>query len=181
MKLQFQKKILTQYKPIEFIKLKKKKLAKLISNLGIPDSNVSYSLLRISKTHIRKVKNNYKTNQKIKLVLKDFSLYEKIQIELLKMGINEFNSIFSSTEINKARKEAISNLVRAAKKEAEIYANNLGLKVKKVIEIESKMRRFRSGEPMFFIAKPNVDYSLLEIPQSYRVNLFANFSFLLTK
>ena len=163
-------------------KEKESKLAELIHNLGVEDRNVSYSLLSISKSRMQKNgANTYKTNQKIKLELSDFSLYEKIQIELLKNGINEFSSIFSSTKTDEVRKKGIEKLVQSAKREAEIYAENLGLRVGKVIEIESRMRRLRGGEPAFFVAKPNVDYSLLEIPQTYSVELFANFIFSLIK
>jgi len=104
-----------------------------------------------------------------------------MQIALLKNGISQFSSIFSSTQTDEVQKQGIKKLVQSAKREAEIYANNLGLKVGKVIKIETKMRRLRGGEPAFFVAKPNVDYSLLEIPQTYNVKLFANFSFSLIK
>ena len=102
-------------------------------------------------------------------------------MELLKSGINEFRSIFSSTKTEEAQKEGIKILIQSAKREAETYAENLGLKVYKVIEIDTKMRKLRGGEGVFFTAKSNVDYSLLEIPQSYRVKLFANISFALIK
>ncbi len=162
-------------------KEKESKLAKLISDLGIDDSSISYSLLSIAKTRMQKNRGGYKTNQKIKLELKDFSLYEKIQIELLKNGINEFKSIFSSGEIKEAREEGIKKLVEAAEREAKIYADNLGLRVGRVISIDTKTRRYRGGDPVFFTAKPNVDFSLLDIPQSYSVKLFANISFTLVK
>jgi len=162
-------------------KEKEAKLAKLISDLGIEDSSVSYSLLSIKK--LRRPKNNgiYQTSQEIKLKLKDFSLYEKVQIELLKNGINEFKSIFSSDKVEKVREEGIKKLVEAAQNEAKIYADNLGLKVGKVISIDTKTRRYRGGNPVFFTAKPDVDFSLLDIPQSYTVKLFANISFALVE
>ncbi|VAX21615.1 hypothetical protein MNBD_IGNAVI01-1002 [hydrothermal vent metagenome] len=160
-------------------KEKESKLAKLIKDLGIEDTAISYSLLSISKSRMQKNKGAYKTSQKIKLELKDFSLYEKIQIELLKNGINEFKSVFSSDKAEKTREEGIRKLIEAAEKEAKTYADNLGLKVGRVISIDTKTRRYRSSDAVYFTAKPDVDISLLEIPQSYNVKLFANISFAL--
>lgn len=162
-------------------KEKESKLASLIKELGIADSNIVYSLLSISQPRIPRDGKNYITNQKIRLKVDDFTLYEKVQIELLKMGINEFNSIFSSKETDKIREKGIKELVRTARKEAEMYAEELGLSVERVIEIESRMTRLDGGEPVFFTASPKVDYSLMDIPQSYSVKLMANISFQLSK
>ncbi|MCF8355616.1 MAG: SIMPL domain-containing protein [Melioribacteraceae bacterium] len=162
-------------------KEKESKLASLIKELGIPDSNIVYSLLSISQPRLARDNKNYNTNQKIRLKLDDFSLYEKVQIELLKMGINEFNSIFSSSDTDKIREKGITELVLTAREEAETYAEELGLKVERVIEIESRSRRLDGGKPVFFTASPEVDYSMMDIPQSYSVKLMANISFLLSK
>ncbi len=161
-------------------KEKERKLAELIHNLGINDSCVSYSLLSISKIRFQK-NDNYKTQQTINLKLRDFDLYEKTQIELLKNNINEFRSAFSSTKIDKIRAEGIRELVQSAKKEAEIYAENLGLKVGDVIEIDTKTRNIRGNQGVFFRAKQNTDYSLSEFPRSYTVKLFADITFELIK
>ncbi len=162
-------------------KEKERKLVQILKELEVPDSNVVYSLLSISKAQIPRNNKNYKTRQKIRIKISDFSKYEKMQIELLKAGINEFKSIFSSKKTNEIREKGIKQLVQNAKREAEIYADNLGLRVNQVIEIESRMRRTDAGEPAFFVAAPSVDFSLLEIPQAFTVKLYATITFLLTK
>ncbi len=163
-------------------KEKESKLADLIKNSGIADSSVSYSLLSISKSRMKNKEELYRTNQKIKLVLHNFDQYEKLQIKLLKNGINEFRSTFSSTKIEEIRKEGIKKLTQAAKREAEIYADNLGLKVGGVIEISSNNRSRRGARSAaYLVASSASESSLLEIPQSYSVNFSANFTFALVK
>jgi uncharacterized protein len=159
-------------------KNKEEQLVKLLKGYSIPDSNVVYSLLSISQPRQQK-SNTYKTSQSIQLKISDFDLYEKLQVGLLKIGINNFSSLFSSTKTSEIKEKAISSLIYDAKNEAETYARNLGLEVGKVKEIETRMGRVDVGQPTYFVATPSVDYSLLEIPQTYKVNVFAKISFYL--
>lgn len=160
-------------------KNKEEQLVKLFNEFSIPDSNIVYSLLSISQPMQLKGNNSYRTSQNIILKISDFKMYEKLQVGLLKIGINNFNSLFSSTEINSIKERAINKLISDAKNEAEIYAKNLGLTVDNVKEIETRIGRVDAGQPTYFVATPNTDYTLLEIPQSYSVNVFAKISFYL--
>ena len=160
-------------------KNKEEQLIKLFNEFSIPDSNIVYSLLSISQPMQLKGNNTYRTSQKIVLKISDFKMYEKLQVGLLKIGINNFSSLFSSTEIESIKERAINKLISDARNEAEIYAKNLGLKVENVKEIETRIGRVDAGQPTYFIATPNTDYKLLEIPQSYSVNVFAKISYYL--
>jgi len=119
-------------------KAREQKIIKLIKKYGILDENISYSLFNISKYKDYRDKTvTFKTNQTLHFILKDFDKYIPLQIDLLKNGFYEFNSNFSTSKRKEGHEKSVKNALKNARKEAELYASNLNLKIGKIVSISS--------------------------------------------
>ena len=144
------------------------KLLALLEELNIPDSTIKFSLLNVRKAKTKKDELRLDSRQSVIFELTDFSKYFDVQIGLLTIGIQTFQPIFSTTHIEDAKKRGVKKALETAKKEAELYAENLNMKVSRVVEIESRVSDdFPYGGATYF--QSGTSKKLLEIPQQISV------------
>jgi len=148
------------------------KLLELLGELNIPDSTIQFSLLNVRKTKSKKDESIFESNQTVIFDITDFKKYFNVQIGLLNIGIHSFQPVFSTTHIENTKKRGVKNALEMARREAELYAENLDMKVGRVVEIESNVRDdyhyggpYGSGTYM----QSGTTKELLEIPQQISV------------
>lgn len=145
-------------------KLSEQLIIKLIKKYGISDKDISYTLFNISKYQDYKNKTVlFKTNQKLQFILKDFSKYTPLQIDLLKNGFNKFRSNFLTTKSKEGHKISVKEALQNAKAEAELYASNLNLKVGEIVSITS-------NNPVIS-PRSNLMLKAEILPQNYLINI----------
>lgn len=153
-------------KAFEYHKLKEQKILKLIKKYGISDKDISYSLFKISKYHdFRDKKVSFKTNQSVQFNLKNLTQYTPLQIDFLKNSFYKFSSNFSTSKRKEGHEKSVKNALQNAKEEAELYSNNLNLKVGKIIKIETNNPIIFPRDNMIFKAELNPANGLLNVPQ----------------
>jgi len=144
------------------------KLLALLEELNIPDSTIKFSLLNVRKAKTKKDELRLDSRQSVIFELTNFSKYFDVQIGLLTIGIQTFTPVFSTTHIEDAKKRGVKKALETAKKEAELYAENLNMKVSRVVEIESRVSDdFPYGGATYF--QSGTSKKLLEIPQQISV------------
>ena len=149
-------------------KIVEQKLIDFLNYLSIPDSNITYSLLSITKSNkSKKDKIVFKTSQNVRFVLFDLEKYEDVQIGLLQNGVYVFRSAFSTTHEEEAKRMGIENAIITAQKEAEIFAENIGMKVSRIVGVEAIVREGLHSEGVYMTVSTSRDV-LFDIPQSFQ-------------
>jgi uncharacterized protein YggE len=144
------------------------KLLALLEQLNIPDSTIKFSLLNVRKAKTKKDDFRIESRQSVIFNITDFSKYFDVQIGLLNIGIQTFQPVFSTTHIEDAKKRGVKKALESAQKEAELYAENLNMRVSRVIEIESRVSDdFPYGGATYL--QSGTSKKLLDIPQQINV------------
>jgi len=119
-----------------------KRLLDLISEFDIADSNITYSLLNMRPSEkIRRQQfgeekyYTYTASQIVKITFYNVKSYLEFQIELLKMGFNQFSSSFSSTHVKGLKEEGYKKALLVAEENAIIIAKNIGKKLGSIVQI----------------------------------------------
>jgi len=156
-------------------KTREQKIIKLIKKYGILDEDISYSLFKISKYQDYRDKSvSFKTNQTIQFVLKDFDKYVPLQIDLLKNGFYEFSSSFSTSKNKEGHEKSVKNALRNAREEAELYANNLNLKIGKIVSVSSNNPVIYPRNDLMLKASMDPEASLINISQHITITTNVN-------
>ncbi|MGF1671693.1 MAG: SIMPL domain-containing protein [Balneolaceae bacterium] len=112
-----------------------KTLTGLITGFGIQDTNIVFEPFRIS--HIRNNRESeYRTNQLVQLTLKDFDMYEEIQVILIENDFDNFQASFQSSENIKGDRESLQNAIDNANMKAELIAAELGLEIRNIASVD---------------------------------------------
>ena len=114
----------------------------------------------------------YSNGETVIIKLYDFKQYEPFQLDLLSIGIYNFNGTFSTTEISKAREIGFNKAIEKAEKEANIICKKLGRKLGKVLEVESNNRDYVATSSIQALQSGVVvqDRNLVDIPQYVTLN-----------
>jgi len=153
----------------------------LIAEFGIRDTNIVFEPFRITRVN-NKLRNNhqieYRTIQLVQLTLRDFDLYEEIQVILIENGFDNFNATFQSSENKEGERESLKKAIKNANHKAELIAEELGLIIQNIASVE-----YSESGPSYpvlrdeFMRSANPP-SLMNIPQmvkfSSRVNIRFN-------
>lgn len=103
-------------------------LAGLLKEMDIAEENIKYQPIRINKMYRNNREDKYsQTNQQVSVTFSDFSLYEELQLTLIENDFDSFNGNFSSTHMEKGKKNALKQAISAAKERAELIANETGV------------------------------------------------------
>lgn len=119
--------------PQEAYKLHKQRENTLVSFLEeykIHEDDISYQPISIqpNRNYNRPEEEpQYQTRQNISLTLRDFGVYEKIQVGLIEAGFDNFSGTFSSTRTDSAKDEAVKNAIRNAREKAMLIAGESGV------------------------------------------------------
>lgn len=119
----------------------------------------------------------YETNQSISIKLDDILEFERMQIEFIKNGFDNFSGRFGSSQSESAKHEALKNAIDEAKNSAATLANAANRTVGKIINIEySSTSRpiFREASNLVMSAAPADGgmmqfQTTLEVTQNVRV------------
>lgn len=118
-------------------------LAGLLKELDITEDNIDYEPVRMNRRQVNgnRYSNNQEpeyitaTNQSVSITFDDFSLYEKIQLNLIENGFDSFNGSFSSSKIAEGKETALISAIEAAKERAELIARTSGVELGSVSNI----------------------------------------------
>ena len=153
-------------------------LLKVLREFDIPDSNISYSLLQIGKNpSFSKEQTSYKTRQLVSVLLNDFSKYDSLQLALLSKDIYQYTASFTSTCDDEWIERGTQGALAKATKEAEMTAKSIGMKLGKILEVESSHYfPFAKNNVSALTVLPPGD-SLIELPRfvQLRVSLRVRF------
>lgn len=107
----------------------------IITGFGIPDTSIVFEPFRINR-----VRNNqqyeHNTSQLVQLTLRDFGIYEKIQVTLIENGFDNFQASFQSSESRKGDSESLKNALENASQKAELIAAELGLEIRSIDSVD---------------------------------------------
>lgn len=108
-------------------------LASLLKEFDIKEENINFQPIRMNKrtnyNNNRQQETTVQSNQQVSVSFSDFSIYEKIQVTLLKNGFDSFNGNFSSTKIEDGKEKALISAIQNAKERATFIADQSGVKL----------------------------------------------------
>lgn len=118
---------------------REKALVKLLDQYKISEEDIGYEPISIAKNQNYNRNNEgettYQTRQMVHVTLEDFSIYEKIQIRLIEAGFDNFSGQFTSTEFEEGKEQALRKAIQQAKSKAEIIAEETGIDLGTVLNI----------------------------------------------
>jgi len=150
---------------------------------GIPESDIKVQNISMNKYTKNIYKYNdkgkrvldkeetyYRVDQSFTLTLTDISQYGKVFNDILDLGVNKITNIyFYSTQMDKAKDEAMIKAIQNAKNKANIIAETSGLRIKKLINVVEF-----EGDRSRYVAPPTItrraengysaDYDAFEMP-----------------
>lgn len=120
-------------------KKREKVLVTLLTKHQIKEKNINFEPISITKTDNNRFANSREelivSRQNVVLSLNDFDIYEQIQITLIENDFDEFNASFTSTETKEGETEALKKALNLAREKANIIAENTGLSITGIKEI----------------------------------------------
>lgn len=162
--------------PQEAYNLHKKREKILVQQLkkhDIKEENLSFEPIAINKTYNGSYQNEkntrIQTRQRVTLTLKNFDTYEEIQITLIEHNFDEFNGNFLSSESKQGEEEALKNALKLAREKADIIAEETGLTISGIKNINFSYNS-RPPSPMMEMTAVKSSDSLMEFSQSVSVS-----------
>lgn len=118
---------------------REKALVQLLDQYNISEEDIGYEPIAIAKNQNynrgEKQETTYQTRQMVYVTLRDFSIYEKIQIGLIEAGFDNFSGQFTSTEFEEGKEKALRKAIEKAKSRAEIIAEETGINLGAITNI----------------------------------------------
>lgn len=112
------------------------KIYTLLKELRIPSKDISYSMFSVGKQYNYDTKISYFMGQQhVTFTMDSIQLVPKVQAALIRGGFSQFSSDFTSTELERSKKELLEKAVVVAKEKANILASASNRKIKKIIKI----------------------------------------------
>jgi uncharacterized protein len=114
------------------------KLVKLLQDLNLPSSDITYSLFSVNKGQNyvdRKRVSYYTGRQNVVFTINSLDNLYTIQARLINEGFSNFSSTFTSTQIKQRQAEALENAVSTAKEKAEVLARVAGRNIKRIVKV----------------------------------------------
>lgn len=153
-------------------KSKIKILSDLLNDLQIPDSVIYFSLFRINKSNSRGDRTrNFRTYQKVNLVLRNFNIYDKLQIQLISKGFDNFSAQFISSNNKYGFELATSDALDAIRDQIDAIIKNLSKRKYKITAIDVKRKTSQIQEVFSFFANGTQTKTFEEIPQNVKFEI----------
>lgn len=111
-------------------------LANLLSEMELPDENISYQPISIRPDRQRDGAIHTATNQSIRLELDDFDQLSELQVQLISNEFDNFSGSLASSHIEEGNREALKQAVENARADAELLADAAGNELGEVLWIE---------------------------------------------
>lgn len=126
-------------KAYEMHKEREKVLVDLLSEHQIPERNIDFEPISISKRYndrsVDHEQESVVTRQQVILTLDNFDIYEEMQITLIENNFDEFSGHFASTKSEQAEDEALRKALRTAREKADVIARETGLRIEGINDI----------------------------------------------
>lgn len=121
-------------------------LAGLLKKFDIPDQNIRFQPVRISKAYNHQSKNRYsQTNQQVSVTFSDFKIYEEIQLNLIENDFDSFNGSFTSSKIKEGKEIALKAAIETAKQRAILIASSSGVNLGSIHHISYSEYQINTG------------------------------------
>lgn len=118
---------------------REKALVQLLDKYNIKEEDISYEPISISKVRNynrdSEEEPSYQTQQTVNVILRDFDVYEKIQVGLIQNSFDNFNGSFTSSNSDEGKDQALRKAIQEAKRKAQIIANEAGVDIGSILEI----------------------------------------------
>ncbi len=167
-------------------KKREKVLVRLLQKYEIKEENIRFQPLSISKryeedysTGKRDRKEIFNTSQQVSLQLKDFDIYEKIQVTLIEHDFDQFNGTFLSTEQKQGEDEALRKALQKARQKAEIIAEESDITLGTVHNINYHESQFYPGRQRETMAMSPDSQSLMQYQQTVVLQASVTIQFLI--
>lgn len=113
-------------------KQREKVLVGLLEEYGIAEKDIRFEPVSIARhsqydREAGREAEYFQTQQSVGLNLKDFSVYEQMQVRLIAEGFDNFSGNFTSTEMEEGKNKALRKAIRNARAKAELIAEEAGL------------------------------------------------------
>lgn len=167
----------TPQKAYDLHKQREKILVQQLKKFNIKEKEITFEPVSINRINQSRYNGSGKelvrTQQSVILSLRDFSIYEKIQLTLIEHNFDEFSGNFESTKSEQGEEEALRKALKLARKKAGIIADETGLRISGIRDINYSYNR-RPPQPMREMASVTSSDRLLEYDQM--VNISASVS-----
>lgn len=161
---------------------REKALVKLLDQYKISEEDIGYEPISITKNQNYNRNNEgettYQTRQTVHVTLEDFSVYEKIQIGLIEAGFDNFSGQFTSTEFEEGKEQALRKAIQQAKSKAQIIAEETGVDLGTVVNINYHYEQVQPyARETFRMKAPSDSGSLLKYNQTVTVSASISMEF----
>jgi uncharacterized protein len=116
-----------------------KKLERYLTNLllerGFKEEDISAEPVSISQRRYSN-EQGFETRQRVSIKLDDIVKFERMQVDLIKNGFDNFSGNFGSSKMDESRDKALQNAVQEAQRKASLLATASGKRVGSVKSIE---------------------------------------------
>ncbi|MDR8390532.1 SIMPL domain-containing protein [Aliifodinibius sp. S!AR15-10] len=165
----------TPQKAYDLHKKREKVLVKLLDKYDVAEENIRFQPISINKGYTDEFRAGqgreripvYRTNQQVSLTLKNFDVYEKIQVTLIENGFDQFNGNFLSSDQTKGEDDALRQAIKEAKNKADIIAKEADLKLGGIKSINYQESQMYPRQQMETMAMRSADsQSLMKYDQT---------------
>ena len=155
-------------------KEREKVLVRQLKKYDIKDEDLNFEPISINKTYNNsygnKEEKRIKTRQNVILTLDNFDIYEQIQITLIENNFDQFSGNFMSSESKQGEDKALKKALKLAREKAEIIAQETGLTISGIKNINYSYSSRPPRPTMEMTASKAADGNLLEFDQSVSVS-----------
>lgn len=122
-------------------------LVKLLDKYEINEEDIHFEPISISKSG-RVARHSdedptYQTRQVVSLTLRDFDIYEEMQVTLIEENFDNFSGNFMSTDEESGKDRALRRAIQTAKEKAQIIAKEAGIKLGSITGIDYSHSQYR--------------------------------------
>ncbi|WP_276499290.1 SIMPL domain-containing protein [Pontibacter litorisediminis] len=155
------------------------KLVALLKDLQLPARDISYSLLSLNKqqSHYQQQAVPYfMGRQTVNFTLSSVEKLSEVQARLIKGGFTNFNSRFTSTQLEKHQTQVMEKAVEVARKKANVLAKAAGRSIERVVKVadtedtDPAFRNYSQGMLNEMVVTGYGAANLLEFPQTIPIS-----------
>lgn len=129
-------------KPYDSHKRKELNLLSFLSDLKIPNKNVNYTLINISKRVVFEdiVKENkrkvyFETSQTVTITIDSLKKYSPFILKLIDAGFDDVSTSFTSSKINNFQDKLLEKAIEMAKKKAQVMAKSSNRELGRIVKV----------------------------------------------
>ncbi|MFH5832883.1 SIMPL domain-containing protein [Halalkalibaculum sp. DA3122] len=165
----------TPQKAYELHKEREKVLVDLLDRYEVNEDQIRFQPISIQKRYTdeyvpggeRERKEIFQTKQQVSLALRDFEIYEQIQVTLIEHSFDQFSGNFLSSDQQQGEDEALRQAMRKAQNKVDIIAEEAGVVLGDIKSINYHESQYYPGQRMESMAMKAADSpSLMQYEQT---------------